>query len=115
MTALSTVPTSFGVRDANTSKGSEPVVVLCGGHGAAEKNGVEVHVVRYEDFVKDKRGTGGILSNSAGQFGRMCPLMDVRFQPGTTRFQRIFWCGQLGEAGGRHPSERTLGYRGHRP
>lgn len=49
----------------------------------AEKEGVEVHVVRYEDFVKDKRGTvEGILA----EFGRpvrhdVSAHVDVRFQP----------------------------------
>jgi hypothetical protein len=49
----------------------------------AEKMGVEVHVVRYEDFVKDKRGTvEGILA----EFGRpvrqdVSAHVDVRFQP----------------------------------
>ena len=49
----------------------------------AEKNGVEVHVVRYEDFVKDKRGT---VERILAEFGRpvrqdVSAHVDVRFQP----------------------------------
>jgi len=49
----------------------------------AEKNGVEVHVVRYEDFVKDKRGT---VESILTQFGRpvkkdVSAYVDVQFQP----------------------------------
>ena len=49
----------------------------------AEKNGVEVHVVRYEDFVKDKRGT---VERILAEFGRpvrqdVSAHVDVHFQP----------------------------------
>ena len=49
----------------------------------AEKNGVEVHVVRYEDFVTDKRGT---VERILAEFGRpvrqdVSAHVDVRFQP----------------------------------
>ena len=49
----------------------------------AEENGVKVHVVRYEDFVKDKRGT---VERILADFGRpvrqdVSAHVDVRFQP----------------------------------